>query len=216
MRDRQQELVAKLAGAGAAAGLAALRPALSILDQLARLPLLQLSLPALRTLDAAALDRFAGVLDELVYADGRITPFEYALQKMLLGQLRLAQTPVRAVQFDSFDSVRGEIAVVLSALARVGSTEETAIAAAFAEGAAQLPLVAGQLALLPPEACGLEQVDGALDKLAVSSLPIRKRLLVAAGHVVAADGTITPDEGELFRALTATLDCPMPNLGLAA
>jgi hypothetical protein len=33
---------------------------------------------------------------------------------------------------------------------------------------------------------------------------------------VAADGTITEEEGELFRALTATLDCPMPNLSLAA
>jgi Zn-dependent protease with chaperone function len=216
MRSRQQELVAQHAGPEAAATLAGLRPALSLLDPLARLPLLQLSLPALRALDAAALDRFATTLDELVHADGRVTPFEYALQKMLLGQLRLAQTPLRAVQFDSFDSVAGDIAVVLSALARIGSADEAAIAAAFSAGAGQLPLVASQLALLGRDACGLEQLDAALDKLAVSSLPIKKRLLVAAGHVVAADGTITEEEGELFRALTATLDCPMPNLSLAA
>jgi len=38
---------------------------------------------------------------------------------------------------------------------------------------------------------------------------------VAAGHVIAADGTITEEEGELFRALTATLDVPMPQLGMA-
>jgi Zn-dependent protease with chaperone function len=216
MRDRQQQLVSQQAGPEAAATLLGLRSALSILDPLARLPLLQLSLPVLRTLDAAALNRFATALDELVYADGRVTPFEYALQKMLLGQLRLAQAPSRGVQYDSFDGVRGEIAVVLSALARVGSADDKAIAAAFADGAAQLPVIASQLALLPPEGCGLEQVDAALDKLAVSSLPIKKRLLVAAGHVIAADGTITEDEGELFRALTATLDCPMPNLSLAA
>jgi Zn-dependent protease with chaperone function len=216
MRDRQQQLVAQHAGADAASALGQLRPTLSVLDPLARLPLLQLSLPALRALDAAALDRFATTLDELVHADGRVTPFEFALQKMLLGQLRLAQTPMRAVQFDSFDSVSGEIAVVLSALARIGSTDQTAIAAAFAAGTGQLPVVASQLALLAPEMCGLEQVDAALDKLAVSSLPIKRRLLVAAGHVIAADGTITEDEGELFRALTATLDCPMPTLGLAA
>ena len=49
----------------------------------------------------------------------------------------------------------------------------------------------------------------------VSSLPIKQRLLVAAGHVIASDGTVTVEEGELYRALTATLGCPMPNLGIA-
>ena len=115
--------------------------------------------------------------------------------------------------FDSFDAVRGEIAIVLSALAQFSPKDS---AGAFADGTAQLPVIRGQLALLPPAACGLEQVDAALDKLALSSLPIKQRLLVAAGHVIASDGTVTVEEGELFRALTATLDCPMPNLVLAA
>jgi hypothetical protein len=70
--------------------------------------------------------------------------------------------------------------------------------------------------LLLPAASGLEQVDAALDRLAVSSLPIKQRLLVAAGHVIASDGTVTAEEGELYRALAATLDCPMPALGQAA
>jgi len=30
---------------------------------------------------------------------------------------------------------------------------------------------------------------------------------------VAADGTVTLREGELLRAIAATLDCPMPPLG---
>jgi Zn-dependent protease with chaperone function len=212
-RDQQQSLVAKHTGLAAANELASLRSALSLLDPAARLPLLQLALPTLRTLDPAALDRFATTLDELVHADNRVTPFEYALQKMLLSQLRLAQTPTRKVLFDSFNAVSREIAVVLSALATL-SSKDTAIA--FAAGAAQLPLLAGQLALLEPAACGLEQVDAALDKLAASSLPIKKRLLVATAHVIAQDGTVTVEEGELYRALAATLDLPMPALGQAA
>ena len=212
-RDRQQALVEKNAGAPAAATLGGLRSALSLLDPVARLPLLQLSVPALRTLDPAALDKFAGTLDELVHADGRVTPFEYALQKMLLHQLRLAQAPRQKVLYDSFDGVRHEVAVVLSAFARLSPKDS---AAAFAEGATQVPLITSQIALLAPEACGLEQVDAALDKLALSSLPIKQRLLVAAGHVIASDGTVTVEEGELYRALAATLDCPMPTLGMAA
>ena len=212
-RDQQQRLVEQHAGREAAAALASLRSALSVLDPVARLPLLQLSLPALRQLNGAALDRFITTLDELVHADGKVTPFEYALQKMLLHQLQLAQKPAQRVQFDSFDAVRGDIAVMLSALANLSAKDS---AAAFAEGTEQLPVIRDQLALLAPAACGLEFVDAALDKLSASSLPIKQRVLVAAGHVIASDGTVTVEEGELYRALAATLDCPMPTLGLAA
>ncbi|MDI1247330.1 MAG: M48 family metallopeptidase [Lacunisphaera sp.] len=212
-RDTQQQLVEKHAGTPAATALAGLRSALSVVDPAARLPLLQISLPTLRTLDRAALDRFVTTLDELVHVDGQVTPFEYALQKMLLSQLELAKAPARRVQFDSLTAVRNEVAVVLSSLAHLSAKDS---AAAFAEGAAQLPVIRDQLALLPPAACGLEQVDAALDQLAVCALPIKQRLLVAAGHVIASDGTVTVGEGELYRAFAATLDCPMPALGQAA
>jgi len=212
-RDQQHALVARHAGQVPADELAGLRPALSVVDPAARLPLLQLALPALRALDPAALDRFATTLDELVHADGRVTPFEYAVQKMLLSQLRLAQAPARKLAFDSFDAVQNEIAVILSAFAMLSSQDT---AAAFAAGAAQLPWGAGRRAGAGSDACGLEQVDDALNKLAVSSLPIKKRLLVATAHVIAQDGTVTVEEGEMYRALVATLDLPMPQLGQAA
>jgi len=128
---------------------------------------------------------------------------------MVLSQLRAVASAPNRVQFDSFDAVRGEIAVVLSALAHFSATDS---ATAFAAGVAQLPVLANQIALLDAGASGLEQFDTALDKLAVSSLPIKKRLLVAAGHVIASDGSVTSSEGELYRALVATLDVPMPQL----
>jgi Zn-dependent protease with chaperone function len=212
-RDRQQQLVAQHAGPETATALAGLRTALSVLDPVARLPLLQLAFPALRSLDTAARDRFATTLDELVHADDEVTPFEYALQKMLLHQLELAQKPAQRVQFDSFDAVRGEIGVVLSALAHFSPKDS---ASAFGDGTAQIPVIRDQLTLLAPAACSLEQVDAALDKLALTSPPIKQRLLVAAGHVIASDGTVAVAEGELYRALAATLDCPMPALGQTA
>ena len=215
-RDAQQALVEKHASSAIAAAVKTLRPSLSVLDPAARLPLLQLSLPALRQLEPTALDRFAATLDELVHADGVVTPYEFALQKMLLQQLRLAQAPSQRVQFDSFSAVHGEIAIVLSALARIGNQDGVAAASAFLAGAAQLPLIATQLALLDAAGCGLEQVDTALDTLAVCSLPIKQQLLTAAGHVIAHDGTVTLEEGDLFRAFAATLGCPMPQLGQSA
>jgi uncharacterized tellurite resistance protein B-like protein len=170
-------------------------------------------LPALRTLTGDALNRFVSTLDELVHADGKVTPFEYAVQKMLLHQLQLARQPAQRVDFYSFNAVRAEIGVVLSALANLSPKSSQT---AFTDGSAQIPMIRDQLTLLDAAASGLEQLDAALDKLAICSLPIKQRVLVAAGHVIASDGTVSEEEGELYRALAATLDCPMPNLNLAA
>jgi Zn-dependent protease with chaperone function len=182
----------------------------------ARLPLLQLALPALRTLDAATLDRFLGTLDELVHADGTVTPFEFALQKMLARQLGLARDPSTVSgDIQSFAYVVGDIAVVLSTLARADSRDAPATKAAFAAGAAQLKLIESSLTLLAPSECGLAQLDAALDKLATTSPVIKQRLLIAAAQTIGADGTISPAEGELFRTLAAALDVPMPQLEVA-
>jgi Zn-dependent protease with chaperone function len=217
VRAKQHSFVEKLAGPGPAAALANLRPALSLVDPAARLPLLQLCLPALRSLDPAALDRFITTLDELVHADGIVTPFEFALQKMLLRSLALGRAPSGpSAQLHSFNAVTNEISVVLSALAHhsAGSADEAA--AAFAAGAAQIKLIASRLYLLAPADCGLAQLDAALDRLATASLPIKQRTLVAAAHIIGADGTILIEEAELLRAISAALDCPMPPIAAAA
>ncbi|MEI6862166.1 MAG: M48 family metallopeptidase, partial [Verrucomicrobiota bacterium] len=213
LRETQLALVAQHAAreiATSTARLSALDSGLSALSAEARLPLLQLTLPALRTLDPAALNGFLKALDELVRADGEVTPFEFALQKMLAHQLALASAPRTRIDYYSFDALTTDIAVVLSTLARVGARAENAAAAAFTTGAAQLRMIEGRLALLAVDACTLDALNAALDKLAAATPVIKQRLLVAAAQVIAADGTITVEEGELYRAIAATLDVPMP------
>lgn len=190
-----------------------LLPTMQSLDPTARLPLILLCTPALRQLEHAGLAEFLGTLDELVHADAKISPFEFVLQKLLTHHLELAQNPTRRVDYHSFKAVSDEITVVLSMLARAGSEDQQAVGTAFATGADQLKLIADQLAYLPPEQSNLEALDTALDKLASSSLPIRKRLLIAAAHTIGSDQTITVAEGELYRAIAVTLDCPLPPLG---
>jgi len=210
-RERQRALVAQQAGADAAGLLETLRISLERLEPAARLPLLQLCEPALRRLDPAALERFLGTLDELVHADGRVTPCEYALQKMVAHHLRLAQVPTGAAPAPGAE----DFAVVLAVLARIGSRAEPDAAAAFRSGADRLgfnpppPLPA-------PAASTLERLDTALDRLASADLAPRQRLLVAAAHTIGHDGQVTVEEGDLFRALAATLDCPIPPLGAPA
>ena len=210
-------MVETLDSPAAAAELAELRPALSLVDPAARLPLLQLCVPALRTLDPTALDRFITALDELVHADGVVTPFEFSLQKLLVRSLELGRAPAgAAAQLQSFHAVTREISVVLSALAHTSSPDPAEAARAFATGAAQVKLIEQNLYLLAPADADLAQLDSALDRLTTASLPIKQRLLTAAAHVIGADGVVLIEEAELLRAISATLDCPMAPMTAAA
>jgi hypothetical protein len=212
VQEKQLEIVRR-AEPSAAVALAELGPIALALPARSRLPLLQLALGALRSFDPAGLDRFMRVLDELVHADARVTPFEFALQKMLTHHLRLAHQPGAAGdEIYSFTAVAPDLEVVLSALAHVAAPKEADAARAFAAGLSQLRMLESPLALRPAESSGLEQLDAALERLERASLPIKKRLITAAGYVVAADGTVGETEAELLRAICAALDCPMPPL----
>jgi hypothetical protein len=217
VRTKQRSLVASRAGGDALRLLDEIEPALRALHPGHRLPLLQLALPALRTLPPSALSPFLDTLDELVHADAHVSTFEFALQKLLIRTLALGRAPDAAVvQIYSFNAVVDEISIVLSALAHASSNVGLDAAAAFAAGAAQLKLVESRLPFLEATACDLTALDTALDKLAVASGPIKQRTLVAAAHVVGADGQILVAEAELLRAISAALDCPMPPLAAAA
>ncbi len=212
-RARQQTLIRQHGGTTLATDVAALDSALRSLRPEARLPLALLSLPALHDLPPADLARLFDTLDELVHADGRVTTFEFALQKVLSHHLTLGKTPSQpGAQIYSFQAVDHEIALVLSALARAASDDEAGVAEAFAAGTNQLKLLEGRLSLLPASACSFECLDAALDRLAQGSLPIKQRLLTAGAHVVTADGTVRVSEVELLRAFASALDCPMPAL----
>jgi len=213
LRRRQREIVAARAGADARRLVDEFDPLVLTLTPAHRLPLVQLALPALRQLPPSALAPFLDTLDELVHADGRVSTFEFALQKLLTRSLALGRAPSAAVvQIYSFNAVVSEIAVVLSALAHAASNVDLDAHAAFAAGAAQLKLIAPALAFLPEADASPAALDAALDKLATASLPIKQRTLVAAAEVVGADGRILVAEAELLRAIAATLDVPLPSL----
>jgi len=217
VRVRQRAVIADRIGPGALDALDGLEPSLRQLQPGQKLPLLQLALPALRHLQPAALPAFLGTLDELVHADGRVSPFEYALQKLIGRTLELGRNPGRQIErFQSYHALTDELSVVLSTLARATTADSAAAERAFAAGAARLRLVEASLRFLPENATTLATLDAAVDKLAAASLAIKQGTLNAAAEVVVADGQLSVAEGELLRAIAATLDCPMPPLAPVA
>lgn len=212
VRQQQRASIAAHAGPDALAALDRLTPDLRTLAPAHKLPLVQLALPALQTLPPATVEPFLATLDELVHADGCVSPFEFALQKLLTRSLALGRKPTDAVvQYYSFNALVAPISAVLSALAHAATRDAAEARDAFAAGAAQIKLIERQLAF-DPHPCDFAALDAALDQLAAASGPIKQRTLVAAAHVVSANGSVSVEEAELLRAVSAALDVPMPPL----
>jgi len=185
----------------------------------ARLPVVDLVLPALRQLSPAQFQQFRTGVDKLVEADGEIDLFEYMLQKIIMRHLEPAFVGLRksVVQYYSLKGLTEDCAVLLSALAHLGSPSEAEAQTAFARGAEPLAYAAGltppdRLSIVPPETCGLDMADKALERLSQAAPQIKKNLLNACAMTVASDGVIKEAEAELLRAIADSLDCPMPPL----
>jgi uncharacterized tellurite resistance protein B-like protein len=179
----------------------------------AHLPMVNLALGTLRHLTAEQYTQFSQTLEWLVGSDGKVELFEFVLQKIVLHHLgpQFGQAPRATVQFYSLKPLVPDCAVVLSALANVGSTNAGEIQKAFEVGVPYLRAPdTGELQLLPGEQCGVTQIDAALNRLAQASPLIKKNLIEACVHTIGADGVILEAEAELLRAVADTLDCPMP------
>jgi len=181
----------------------------------ARLPIVNLALSALRRLEPSQYSQFSQATQWLIASDDQVDLFEFVLQKILLRHLDSQFLGPRktTVQFYTLKPLVPDCAIILSALANVGSEEAREIENAFASGAPLLraPENSG-LVLLPAGECGVGQIDTALDRLALAVPIIKKNLIDACIHVVGADGVIQEAEAELLRAIGDALDCPIPPL----
>jgi Zn-dependent protease with chaperone function len=182
------------------------------LDRGARLPLIELSLPALRRLAPSQYKDFEQAVQRIIESDRQIDLFEYALRHLLRRHLEphFKQPRKPIVQYYVLKPVIPQTVVVLSGLAHVGHDTITAATEAFRTGLSKLDLPFGQVALLEPSAANLSQLDAALDQLAQCTPQLKKQILGACAATVAADDKVQPREAELLRAVADALDCPLP------
>ncbi len=212
LRAKQLTELARRVAAGMGDKIAALWPEVAPLAARARLPLVNLALPALRHLRPDEFEQFSQALQWLIESDGQIEIFEFVLQKIVHRHLASQSGEIRpaSIQYHTLKPLVSDCSVVLSALATVSSSNSGEIQKAFQAGAPYLGTKADELQLLPREKSGLEQLDTALDRLALAAPQIKKNLLEACVQVVGADGLIQEREAELLRAIADTLDFPIP------
>jgi hypothetical protein len=167
----------------------------------------------LRGMSADQYVEFAQTLDWLIKSDGEIELFEFVLQKIILRHLspQFGYGTKTKVQYYALKPLVPDGIVILSALAHIGSLDASEIQRAFDSGRTALGSSdASNLSLLPPDQCGVNEIDAALNRLAFALPAIKKTILTACVQVIGADGVILEAEAELLRAIADTLDCPMP------
>ncbi len=194
---------------------AALYPQVLPVATRVRLPIVNVSLGALKQLTPPEFAQFSATLQWLINSDGQVALFEFVLQKIVRRNLgpQFGQVTPRAVQFYTLKPLIPDCMVVLSALAQAGSTAAAEVRKAFDAGVPYLrPPDAVPIELLPMDQCGVGALNDALDRLALAVPILKKNLLEASAHVIGADGIIHEEEAELLRAVADTLDCPMPPL----
>jgi Zn-dependent protease with chaperone function len=188
-------------------------PAVQGIPPHARIPLVDLALPALRRLSPAQFEQFRSAVNALIASDNQTDLFEFMLQKIVMRHLDTRFYPERrpVTQFYDLRPLVRDAGILLSATAYAGTDDATQAHAAFAKGAESLGRIArAEIPWLPPSECDLTHLDAALDRFAQSVPQIKKNVLTGCAETVAFDALIQPREAEILRAIADTLDCPIP------
>ncbi len=212
VRERQLATVRAEVGPAIAERAAQLTSSLDDCPLEARLPLVDLVVPALTRLSRPQYEHFRAAVQDAVEADREMSLFEFLLGWILMRHLEMRFRKRRAgtSQYLSLRMLPHETSVLLSALAHFGTTDPHAAGRAFEQGAAQLTPEPVALELLPAELCALPAVAAALRKLTLVAPRLKERLVRAASAAIAADQRVTLQEAELLRAVCEALECPLP------
>lgn len=187
-----------------------LLPQIDALNATCRLPVVDLSLPALRAMSIEQYRLFKNNLAALMNMDSKIDLFEWVLHKILtrhLDAVFVKPKPKRA-KYSTLIEVQEHCEILFSALAHAGHSDSqstmAAIAAARQEAGLQF------IEIQSREAMTLSRLNTAIDQLALLKPLSKPKLLKACLACVTADGRVVPKEMELMRAISDSLDCPMP------
>jgi Zn-dependent protease with chaperone function len=185
---------------------------LRAVDSRQYLSLVDLAIPALRTLTAEQCATFFQQIKGLVRADKQLSISEYVLQLILQKRLRphfqVAVEPPPAIS--SIDPIWSDCLTILSVLARLGHKQVKEATYAFKSGLYRLP--GAKKRELPSDLPPVKLYDlgQSLERVSQAVPKLKQAVVDACAHTVLVDSDVTPREAELLRAIVITLDCPMP------
>lgn len=170
----------------------------------ARLPLLEMAIPALRTLDVERINELMQTIEYLVASDRHISLFEFVLLRLLRERLKRTRGGTLRPRMTA---IRDAAICLLQVVALLGGNNRER---AFQTALRRLGFMSKEVVSLVERSPN--ELDVALDLLAKASLTVRKTVLEAVIECIMTDGEVSYDEFELLRAITVSLDVPMPPL----
>ena len=187
---------------------ARLGAALAGVDREGRMALLDLAAPALAQLARADGEALLRDLRALAAADGRRTVFEWAVERIVAR--RIAPRAGRSAgRVRRVEDVQVECLEILSLLAWLGAADAACAQAALDTALTALG-AAGPWRILPRGRVGAARLEAALATIDSATPKVKERVLAACEACVGADGTVLPEEGEVLRAIAASLGVPAP------
>ena len=213
VRNRQMAIIESQAEPEVFQTLEQAIPNLGKINPQLRLPIIDLSIPALRFLSPSQYAAFRGIVKALIEADEQIDVFEYALQRVLVRHLDpvfSGKAKPRPTNYYSIKGLVNETSVVLSVLAWKGHGDAADAASAFQAASGKIAAPKAGFQFMEEAQCTWDMLDEALDKLNEGSFKVKKWVLGAALACLMHDREITVEETELFRAIADSLDCPVP------
>ncbi len=189
-----------------------LMPLVDDLQARFRLPVFEILQGTLTGMSPGQYLTFRASVGRLVSADRKVDLFEFFLRQHLIVHLdrcygKLAPPPVK---YKAIDPLRDDIGQLLAIMVRVGHTDLNEARGAFK---------AAIDSIKKPWDDQMQRIDddfnfGALSvslvKLSTASPKIKKRVLTAMAIAITYDKIVTVEEAELFRAMSESLDCPVP------
>jgi Zn-dependent protease with chaperone function len=181
---------------------------LSSLDDLKKLALLDLALPALRSQKIDAYNAWVKNINERIGAGADKTLFDYTVA-LILAEVTPANWTVRQTEvlYHDFASVTQDCAVLLSAIAHEAGGEAQE---AFERGWKELVNSPVVETLLDAAACDLPAVDSALRHLAHAAAGIKQTVVWCCANAARDKGEMQPNQVLLLRATAETLHCKLP------
>lgn len=177
-----------------------------------RLPLLDLTMPALRQLSDAERTRVLETVDKLIAADNKITLAEFVLQTVLTRRLDARSGRAIPVKFHSVGALKEECALLLSLLAHVSasSTRENAVDAFRRGTAASNGLDLSLENFSTAAAIQFADIRNALDRLNQLAPLEKPALIKALLATVGQTDALSVVVADVLRAVCAAIEAPVP------
>ncbi len=214
IRERQLRFLEQQLGARRAGRCRELAEELARMDPRLKLPLLELSVPALKQRPPEQLDFLSETLQKLIDVNPNIRLFDYVLIRMLESYLGELPAPSRGGVRPKRLSTAAALVTLLRCVASYGHERSADALGAFKAGIATVGSRGARLpdpSFDPPdEARDLRTLDAALIRLGDLRPRAKQSVLAAVLACIRHDGHIGIAELELFRAIAATLGCPVP------